>query len=373
MTRDEKIVKIKQDRIELLKIVNENLKQNKNNVSNNIESIMQVLEYDEKNIKKYEAIVKAKKLIVELTEEIINAKDPNEISKIRNRLNYYINKIKNELKKRNVSEQTIMQYSDNMTNLRGEISKQIRYLKRNNNILELENLNGNYESLTDEDKEKFKKMLKNEVSFNHRNLPINKPNNEKIIFSSESKDKETTPNTTSNNSEKVTKESGIPMYIEPRKTTKLEEDKIYMGNNKDEEKQKNIEIEPKEIYEFFKHQAGVYNSRYNVIDINEYNNSAMQNIIIFIKNIPKYYINKKRIKKMECEYATYYTGDDLGGYIAYSKKRNSIMQGLKSIFDKTYLSLGEGQYLNNHEKCADWIITFFKTNSIDEKVLNKSM
>ena len=29
MTRDEKIVKIKQDRIELLKIVNENLKQSK--------------------------------------------------------------------------------------------------------------------------------------------------------------------------------------------------------------------------------------------------------------------------------------------------------------------------------------------------------
>jgi hypothetical protein len=55
-------------------------------------------------------LLKVQELITSLIEDIINAKDETEINKIRKRLNYYINKIKKELKKREISEKDIEDY-----------------------------------------------------------------------------------------------------------------------------------------------------------------------------------------------------------------------------------------------------------------------
>ena len=173
-----KLEQIREQRKEVLQRVSENIKNNKFDLCESINDVLNVISVDETNIKKYEAIVKAKEIIADLIEQIINCKTPEEISKVRNRINYYINKIKTELKNRNFTEEQINSYSEKVSNVRGEIAKYIRCLKRDNNLKELEKLI-KYKKLNSEQKIDFIvtdrfynkiKVLKNEKSFNRRYL-----------------------------------------------------------------------------------------------------------------------------------------------------------------------------------------------------------
>ena len=388
MNSQEKVRAIKEERVEMLKRVLNALKQNKESVSNNIDSVLKIVEFDEKNVRKYESIVKAKQIIEELTMQIIDSNSHADIAKLRNRLNYYINKIKKELQNRNVSDTMIDSYTNNMTDLRGDIAKYIRYLKRNEKLIELEYLSDNYDDLTKEQKDEFKKTLKNEKAFDKRflqNTPvvINNPVNDVeatktgLVLNIPSKEEveindslyiSTVPET-SLNDKLVFSPSTIGKTIIDVDVVKEENNSVVapLTYNVDNNYQSNSEDE----FTFYKKRSNIYNSKYNMIDIYKYNKSLKENVVKFFKNIPKYFVNKKRIKKMELDYNRYYRGEDLEGYIEYSRRRNSILQGLKSIFNKTYLFSGEGKYLNNHELCADWLTSFFSPETYENKVIKK--
>ena len=156
---------IKEERIELLMEVRESIKEQNENVLNNANEIISLLEYDDMNIKKYQSLKEAQELINSLTIEIANSNSKEDIEKLRKKLNYYINKIKNEAKKRNIDYNN---YYEKVSTIRKDISKYIRFLKKQDQINELEMINNNYELLTDEDKEKLQRQLLTARNYNTR-------------------------------------------------------------------------------------------------------------------------------------------------------------------------------------------------------------
>lgn len=117
-----------------------------------------------------EAIEKAKRMINFLTEELSNCRDIENIKKLRRRINYYIDKIKKELKKRDVSQSFIDEYYNSTLNLKKAITKHVRVAKRQKNIDKIEKLASEFSALLDNDKKSLRKLLKNEQEYVKRNL-----------------------------------------------------------------------------------------------------------------------------------------------------------------------------------------------------------
>ena len=107
---NERIDRIEKDHLTLLKMVKESLLSNKDNFNDGVKDIVDVLNAADLDAKTYKAVVEAQELITDLTQQIVNATSPEDIANIRKKLNYYINKIKNVLKKRNVDENIIETY-----------------------------------------------------------------------------------------------------------------------------------------------------------------------------------------------------------------------------------------------------------------------
>ena len=165
MNRDGiRIAKIKNDHAELLKRVRNSIVENDSILTESIKEVINVLDFDEKCIKKQEAMNSAQELIADLTKEIIEAKTKEEVFEIRKKLNYNINKIKAEIKKRNVDEKYLNDYQVKITYLRKDIASYIRFLKREDNIVEIDKLYSNYNNLTKEEMTTLKKALKREVN-----------------------------------------------------------------------------------------------------------------------------------------------------------------------------------------------------------------
>ncbi len=134
MNNVEKLEKIKNDRNFLINILEDKLRENMDDVSLSLKNIDIIFKEDEEAINKYQAIKKAQEMILSLAEEIINAKNKDDVIIIRKKLNYYISVIRNELKKRNVSDEVIDKYQNSVCSLRRNISQSIRIAKRENNI-----------------------------------------------------------------------------------------------------------------------------------------------------------------------------------------------------------------------------------------------
>jgi len=361
-----RISKIKEERHLLLNMVNDSIKNNGSVVADDVMMISEVLDYDEKNIKKYEAIVNAQELIVNLTKEITDAKNEEEIIAIRKKLNYYINKIKNEIKKRNINPEYLEKYQNSISYLRKDIAKYIRFLKRANTICEIENLNSNYESLSEEDKEKLKKLLRTEARYNHRNLNYkektnSKPKDNKNI-SHEGMEKRVLEQ---NNTQKDEK---IPETNKQEKNTigGLDIDKFVDTVKKAAENSIISDVE------YLEKRIKDYNISYRIDTTYDYSKSIFVDIVSMIKNIPIYLQNQKKIKYMEQESERFYRGADLISYIAYLKQKNSIRQALKSVFNRTYLYSSEGQLLNNHEECAKWLMDYCQRESLQINPLKRA-
>ena len=116
--------------------------------------------------------------------------------------------------------------------------------------------------------------------------------------------------------------------------------------------------------EFISNKIIEFNKRYDLNETYDYNDSIGKNVISFFKNIPIYNTNKKLLKKMYFDYANFYGGDDLGLYIDYTRRNNSIIEGLKGIFKKSSLYNKENIYLDNHNRCVNWILSFVKRKGI---------
>ena len=319
---------IKEERIELLMEVRESIKEQNENVLNNANEIISLLEYDDMNIKKYQSLKEAQELINSLTIEIANSNSKEDIEKLRKKLNYYINKIKNEAKKRNIDYNN---YYEKVSTIRKDISKYIRFLKKQDQINELEMINNNYELLTDEDKEKLQRQLLTARNYNTRIKKEQENKKEEDIISIQAEEQ---------------KEKNIRFNF----SKKLRLLDLMDSYSSDEE--------------FISNKIIEFNKRYDLNETYDYNDSIGKNVISFFKNIPIYNTNKKLLKKMYFDYANFYGGDDLGLYIDYTRRNNSIIEGLKGIFKKSSLYNKENIYLDNHNRCVNWILSFVKRKGI---------
>ena len=141
-------------------------------MAQSIDNISFILQFDKINSKKEASIARAQELILTLSEEIINAEDIEEIKNIRKKLNYYINKVKKELKKRGISEHELASFESNTDCLRKEISKYIRFLKRDDNIAKIDSYISNEENISHDEAKDLKRMILNEKRYNKRNNSI---------------------------------------------------------------------------------------------------------------------------------------------------------------------------------------------------------
>ncbi len=345
---ENRIEKIKEEHIFLLKTVRDNITSNKNSFVKEASDVINALEIDEKNIKKYEALVKAQELIASLTEEIVSAKTPSEVSNIRKKLNYYINKIKTELKNRNMDEDKIEKYQEKNQDLKKEIAKYIRFLKREDNINEIERLYSNYENLSNEEINTLKKALSRERNYNTRNMKPPKKTeknlvkeNNKLSYSTSNKDSVSTSETQTNDDKNKLSYSASNMGSIGMVDVQISDDK----NNS-------------LINHYFKEKITLWNRQYKILATYDYNQSRISNLIIFFCNIPKNIHNKKAIKLMKHDYKHYYRGYDFASFIEYQTKRNSIKNGLRFVLNKTLLYTDESNCLSNHDECYKWLIEY---------------
>ena len=153
---NDKITNIKEERELLIQKTTNDIEKTKISLTNETNTIIASLE---KNEKKNIELAKIQELIASLIQDIANSKDETEIITIRKRLNYYINKIKKELIKRGISETEIKEYEGKVSDIRQNISKYIRFIKRNKNIAEIEQLNNKFGELLEDDVKKLKKMI----------------------------------------------------------------------------------------------------------------------------------------------------------------------------------------------------------------------
>ena len=347
MTNEEKIEKIKNERFELLKKVSESVKNNSNELSLEIDDVLMQLNLDEVSVKRYEALVSAQELIENLTSQIVETNDPQEIIEIRKKLNYYINKIKNEAKKRQISQEKLDTYQAKASYLRKDIAKYIRFLKRENNINEIESLNSKIETLSKDDLKKLKRLIKNELSYVKRNSQDE--TSKKSIHVDDEK-KEVVENSKENDSLQVIidnqkveddkKDSFLNLKIDKANISRFSIPELHLEN----------------INDFLDYKVDKFRKMYGIKDTYDYGNSIFSNLINFVKNVPIYYYNRKRIRNMQFESDVFYGGQDLLGYVEYSLQRNSIKNGLKSLFSKSYLYSDETKCLNDHNRCVEWIV-----------------
>lgn len=376
----EKINKINKDRILMLNIIKEKISNNNSNLSNEVNNFISLLNVDERNTKEYKAIVKAKKLIFDLTDEIINANSIEEIITLRKKINYYINKIKKEMINRNIDKKTFDDLSQKTDNLRKNIAAYIRFIKRENNINQINCLYRNIDTLSSDDFNNFKKILSNELSYNRRVLKqlnnndvfaSNKKVKERTSTSTDSKEANTIDNKTTDSTNSDNKErENIPTYQEQIQkldnslqelTTLIDECNLICKETKGN-------VFDREYTEsFLEERINYYNSQYRLATLFDYRGNFFSKGISFFRNIPRYIYNRKIIKNAINDYNTFYHGQDFGDFISYVKKRNSIRTVFSIIFNTSYLSKREAECLDNHNLCKQWIMTFGDSNDYDTR------
>ena len=179
MNNEEKVTKIKEERKLLLEMVKNTISNNKDSFTEELDNLYKVLKLDEENTKKYTALLKAKDLIQELIEEILVAESIDDIIRLRKRLNYYINKVKKELMSRSIDDDSIIKYQEIVSNIRNNVAKYIRFLKRSDNISLIDDFSVKDE-LSPEEVQLYKKLIKRENSYNHDYLNPNRKNKSRV-------------------------------------------------------------------------------------------------------------------------------------------------------------------------------------------------
>ena len=340
--------------------------------------------------------------------EVLNSKNPEDIIKLRNKINYLINKVKKELKSRNVNNEELALYEEKTNYMRKSISTYVRCLKRDNNLNEIHNLMANYDSLSLEDMRRLKKLLKNETRYNTRhkqdNLEKNNIKTKEInkepfseldtLFDGKPREIEKEPfselNTLFGGKPRDTKKEefselstlfdGKPREIEKEEFSELRT--LFDGKPREIEKEEFSELSTllrsqvtkrdnskEESKDVLLRRITGYKIQYGIKDLYEYSPSFAKNLLALLKNIPLYIANNSKVKYMTYDVKNFYSGSDLISYIAYTKKRNSIITGLKNLFSKSYLYNGEGHYLNIHDDCTYWLHDYCESRNMPVKSL----
>lgn len=170
MSNEEKISKIKDERKAMLESLKASLEASSSETIDTLSEIKEVIDKDEKSCKEYKAIKDAQNMILKFMQRIANAKEVDDIMDDREIVNYYINKIKRILNSRGVNSTEIDRLSSKVSGLRKGISGYIRFLKREKNIKRIDVLNKkSIKSLSEDEKEELKTLLKNEMAYAKRN------------------------------------------------------------------------------------------------------------------------------------------------------------------------------------------------------------
>lgn len=345
---EEKIKNIKETEKYLLEIARNAITTQNKILNLNIQDLICMLNYDESTVKKYESTLKAQMLIEKFTNDILEAKDVDEIKAIRNRLNYYINKVKTEIKDRNVSEEEYNKYYENATLLRKNIARYVRFMKREENIKEIDRLSENIDSLNEDELNNLKRLLRLESDYGKRNKNPNPVKKEEKKQNDDSKDFE----------KRLSR-----LFSEYKRNEEPKENKeslkIVFNNDK---KVSQSYVEYDNLDSYLSHRINVFNNRYVLKKVNKYDGSLVHNIAEFIKNIPVFRENKKRIEKMKQASVYYDRTPEFIGFIEYNKRDNSLMKNFKKVFKNTTVRNKERLYLEEHKNCIDWIKKFCHVN-----------
>lgn len=352
-----KVQLVKSEHQQLIEIAQKEIMENSTAFQEDKDAVLTALDYDEKSIKKLEAIQSAQELITSLTEQIQSAKSAQEVIDLRKKLNYYINKIKGELKRRCVSEEVLDNYQSKASSLRKSIALYLRFLKREDNINKISTLSSNFDNLTEEELLDLKKCLQKENRYNKRNINTLNEDSQKTEVQNATAHTETSNPTTT------------PLPTDEDIDTEEPEDEFAFVLDSDEEDEfTSSQYEIKYISEdtpyeetdgFFTSKINEYNKMFGVVETLDYTKGQFsKNAVIFCLNIPRYIHNKIAIQKMEKGFYYFYSGNDFASYIEYMKRRNSIHEALKYIFQGTCLFSGDDVILGEHENCARWMHDF---------------
>ncbi len=381
-----RLEKIKAERKDLLSRLKEKLNSSNGNYNDSLSQISKLIDCDEKSIKKFQALTKTQTLLADIIMEVLEADKEEDILKLRNKLNYLISKIKKELKTRNISREEMALYEEKTKEMRKNISNYIRVLKRNEKISEIENLMARYDSLSLDEMKKLKKLLSSEVKYNTRNKSKYKNNSEfteedniaaKEFLNSEEcsfddffkidKSSKKDSNETENPfyfAKEVKKEVpslSVSFDSFPAKIKEPVKECNFIMSNEEVTYHKNA---VKSNDRFLLDSANTFRVQYGLKNVHEYSSRFIINVFNLLRNIPAYVINRSKVKYMVSDTCRFYKGSDLLSYIAYTKKRNSILTGLKSVFSKSYLFNGEGKYLNVHNNCSKWLNDYCEKNNL---------
>ena len=344
---DDKLVLIKENQIKLLEMVKEKIKEENEVFNLNTKNIVNVINYDSKVVKKYEAVLEAQKLIEEYTNAILNATNIDEIKEIRKKLNSCINKVKKEMKNRGIDDIEFNNYCENIKNYRKKVSENIRYLKREEKIKEIESLNNNFDDLNEEELLKLKKLVKNEISYGRRNL------GEDIEVKRTRKPKE----------KKELGEVLNSTYKEECNKNDSKDNRFNLTLDIPPAK-KNVEefVKYDSLEDFLKDRVHSFDNQFKIRKTEGYNSGVIKNIVIFTKNIPKLISNKKSAKSMVVYYNSICRKSELYAYSKYVSNTSSIIYNLKSIVKRNTLENKENELKSEHDNIAEWIIDYCEKN-----------
>ena len=408
MTNEEKINKINNDRKIMLENIKANINISNGITENSLGKLLEVITIEEKNTKEYKALLVAKEMIVNLTKMIVDSNSVEEVANIRKRVNYYINKIKKILIARGVTSTEIDKLSENVNYMRKDISEYIRFLKRENNIKEIIELNSNYSSLSLEEKNKLKKLLRNESNYIKRKQNIDSTTKETSLLTKEEKQimKEAKKEISlkeahktleefkiDTNSERIFYESELELALK-NVSDKLKAEKSKQNfdkskleadlRNEASTSRANNSLKPafdkSRLEEALKSASDknvqstntnfvsetsfeTFTSMYNLANPYEYGSSLGKNIVNFFRNIPIYISNGKVIDKMLYEYHRYHRGKDLSSFIEHTKEKNSIRTAIATMFKNAKLFKKEETCVKTHEECIYWTENYLTNTS----------
>jgi len=352
LSYNEKIERINNDRLLMFNTVKDYISMNNSRVSESLKITSSLFNFDEENTKEYKSIVNAKQLIFELTEEISKATSVDEVINLRKKINYYVNKIKKELVKRNVNQEVFNQIYTGVSYLRNNISMYIRFLKRESTLVEISDLYKKIDSLSPDDSDKLKKLLTNELNYNKRVLKTMNSDNTIDLKKTDMKHSSLIENGKDSNIFQ------LPSEIHDDVEDVVDENISIDFNNVFDTQFSGQIYNILEGADFLTDRIDRYNLQYKFSTLLNYNGTFFKNCVNFFRNIPRYNFNKNTIKLAERDYETFYHGSDLRDFIDYSKKRNSIKVAIEIIFKCSRLSKREIECLFNHDKCKEWIMEF---------------
>lgn len=340
----ERLEKIKKDNEFLVNSAKKMVEDSNNKVSSCIDDLASAIVSDCEYVKRIESIQKTKQLIYDLTVEAINATTAEETIKIRNKLNYHINKLKKEMINRKMSEYKINRYSCSVADIRRNMSTLIRYKRRENKISLINELSKRIDTLSKEETLELKKLIRNELNYNKRNI------------------KQMTDLKEAANSFKQN------ISVQRKQSSDVKDKKVSASNSANNEKNNthmfgDIYTKVNDPVAFLDKKVFEYSKKYRLEDPLKYEFSFIKNIATLIKNLPIYLKNKKIIKYIKFQYLNFYRGEDLYGFIQYSEKKNSIKNALNIIFKNSSLSSRERDLLEGHNKCVEWILNY--ANGLD--------